>query len=324
MYVYAWSIQHFNPRLGLGVTMKKISIIILALASFSLSADAAFLLTQVRSTTGGFGNGNVNWNVWNNDTSSIFQPRSSAPHASTGQTFDINYVGRSDDLVTLGTLTNDVIDFGGGGGNFNAGSGGNPQNQYPAGPGTGGSQYSIRAFASITFPAHSGAPGEGEYTIGFGSDDGGYIELPGVTYIGDNNANANNIGGTGLTGGDLNTGGSILWFGNGRGHNWTRATFSIPSTGLKTTINAAFWEGGGGDSWELAIRDSFDLGGAVNQGTGWELLTDGVFGISVTDDFGRVPEPSTSVTLIFGVSLLCFFRRLRDESRGRGYAKQLK
>jgi hypothetical protein len=141
--------------------MKKISIIILALASFSLSADAAFLLTQVRSTTGGFGNGNVNWNVWNNDTSSIFQPRSSAPHASTGQTFDINYVGRSDDLVTLGTLTNDVIDFGGGGGNFNAGSGGNPQNKYPAGPGTGGSQYSIRAFASITFPAHSGAPGEG-------------------------------------------------------------------------------------------------------------------------------------------------------------------
>jgi hypothetical protein len=48
-----------------------------------------------------------------------------------------------------------------------------------------------------------------------------------------------------------------------------------------------------------------------------------VFGISVSNDFGVVPEPSTSLSLILGVGILGFFRRLRNESSARKYAGDL-
>jgi hypothetical protein len=290
----------------------------------ALTAEGAFLVQMVRSTTGGFDNGNRNWNLWQSGTAGgITGPRNDpATVAGTGNggnphvfSWNINYVGE-----------HDVIDFGNNNGHFGTGQGGNPGQTYPNGTTSGNlAQYSVRAYAKVTIPA-------GDWTIGFGSDDGGYLKMTpdGGTWAGwtatGGHLNTGNMGSAaGLVAADVNgVGDSIIWYGNGRGHNWSGAQFTLAST-QSFYLDTSVWEGGGGDSFELAIKNThaggFDF--RPNAGNPGSLLTDGVFGISVSNEFGVVPEPSTSLSLILGVGILGFFRRLRNESSARKYAGDL-
>jgi hypothetical protein len=299
--------------------MKHLVRTIAVLAAMALTAEGAFLVQMVRSTTDGFGGGNRNWNIWQSgDAGGIFGPRTDPVAIQPGPhnfSWNINSVNE-----------HDVIDFGAGGGHFNVSQGGNPSQFYPNGTTSGNlAQYSIRAYAKVTFPA-------GDWTIGFGSDDGGYLKLipegggawAGWTSTG-GQLNTGNMGGaSGLVAADVNgAGDSIIWFGTGRGHKWTGAQFTLAST-TSFYLDTSIWEGGGGDSFELAVKNNFNNGFDFRaNNTAAELLTDGVFGISVTNNFGIVPEPSTSLSLILGVGILGFFRRLRNESSARKYAGDL-
>jgi hypothetical protein len=242
----------------------------------ALTAEGDFLVQMVRSTTGGFGIGNRNWNIWQSgDAGGIFGPRDNPSIIQPGPhnfVWDINYVGE-----------HDVIDFGAVSGHFGVAQGGNPQSFYPNGTTSGNlSQYSIRAYARVTFPA-------GDWTIGFGSDDGGYLKMDpdGGTWAGwtatGGQLNTGNIASaSGLVAADVNgVGDSVIWFGNGRGHRWSGAQFTLAST-QSFYLDCSSWEGGGGDSMELAVKSGhggFDF--RPNAGAPGSLLTDGVFGIIV-------------------------------------------
>ena len=157
-----------------------------------------------------------------------------------------------------------VVDFGGGGGSF-----GETQ-PYPVPDAT--DDFVVEATANVTIPA-------GEWTIGVGSDDGGRVT------IGDDDfeffewaANA-----------DPNSALNDVRFEGTRGHDWTVASFTLDEP-LETSINAAFFERGGGDSFEVAILnealdgDTLATNPGANEADGWELLADGTFDWSVTTE----------------------------------------
>lgn len=125
----------------------------------------------------------------------------------------------------------------------------------------------------------------GEYTIGCGSDDGCMVRFTDVTFL--NTFNENGV----TTNGD----GEIL-FNAGRGHDWTLGTFTVPDGGVTTGFEAVFNEGGGGDSFEVAIFDEHITAAEVdtieNRASTIGLfleVTDGALGWSVTGDpYARV------------------------------------
>ncbi len=146
------------------------------------------------------------------------------------------------------------IDFGGGGGTFPSTS---PYlNGYS---GTGASDFAMSATATVTIPV-------GDWTIGFGSDDGGYLQLAGVNFFGESNTNAD-------ASGDDN-----IVYNRTRGHGWTSARLTVTGSPLTTTFDAMFFERGGGDSWEVAIRSGHGNSSFVSGGT---ILEDGSLGWSV-------------------------------------------
>ena len=151
-----------------------------------------------------------------------------------------------------------VVDMGGGGGTFIA-----TTLPYPNGVGVGDtsvSDFVVSAEADVIIPP-------GEYTIGIGSDDGGKITIPGVEfeYWSDNNGSLDD---------------DQIRFEGTRGHGWTVGYFQLDEQ-LETTITAEFFERGGGDSFEVAVIEGEVIEDA-NPTTGWELLSDGVLGWSVT------------------------------------------
>ena len=111
----------------------------------------------------------------------------------------------------------------------------------------------------ITIPA-------GDWTIGFGSDDGGTVIIPGVEFSARFNATAG-------------TADDETRFNGTRGHGWTMGEFSLSSP-LTTQIEAVFFERGGGDSFEVAILN--DLAGS-NDPTDFQIISDGVLGWEVLD-----------------------------------------
>ncbi|MCA9214326.1 MAG: hypothetical protein KDB27_14740, partial [Planctomycetales bacterium] len=158
-----------------------------------------------------------------------------------------------DDLDGV-TASYDFIDLGGGGGTF-------PDTQpYPTGISDESQEdFAVRAEAKVTIPA-------GSWTIGFATDDGGQLTIPGVEF-GDSQAN------------DSVDAEQIRFEGN-RGHAWTVGSFELDAP-LETTITASMHERGGGDSFEIAVLNDSVVEDA-SPATGWELLGNGTFGWEVT------------------------------------------
>jgi len=168
--------------------------------------------------------------------------------------------------------TRNLIDIAGGGGTF--------KHNHPYPDGTANdSQDDVVVHVTSIMPF---SVPEGNWTIAFGSDDGGSLTLPGVAFLNEINTN-----------GDPGLDDTILFNGT-RGHGWTAGEFTSPAGGMTVSLDAGFFERGGGDSFEIAISMGHN-GNAVADNGDWLTLKDGAFGWSV------VPEPSTFVLSALGL-----------------------
>lgn len=163
-------------------------------------------------------------------------------------------VNRARHVVTVDVTTqHSGVNFGGGEGTF---AGRNP---YPNGVTSEDlSDIAISATTTVTIP-------EGDWTIGFGSSDGGFLELKDVSFL----ETFNEIG-------SARPGDDQIIFSGQRAGGWTRGTFSIGPGGMTTELEAIFFEREGGDFFELAIAGGHESGD-VDPAT-WQLLEDGTFG----------------------------------------------
>jgi hypothetical protein len=139
---------------------------------------------------------------------------------------------------------------------------------YPSGAtGSGSEHIVVRATSVLTIPV-------GTWTIDFGSDDGGLLTLPGVTF----SSRYNDTGGSAA---------NQIRFENGRGHGHTGGALTITGSPLTTTMELIMWEGGGGDSLDFSIspgtKGAFD--------GSFSLLQDGVQGWSVKTQGTPVNQP---------------------------------
>lgn len=133
----------------------------------------------------------------------------------------------------------------------------------------------LRAQATVFIPA-------GNWMIGFGSDDGGLLRLSGVTFTNKFNSDSsptNEIRYEGL-----------------RGHDWTVGQFTVPAGGITATLDSMFFEHGGGDSFEIGIRQGFRDDNFVDSSE-YQLLSNGTFNWQVTtaDTAGAKTDVQTSV-----------------------------
>ena len=160
-----------------------------------------------------------------------------------------------------------TVDLAGGNGTF-------PDNHaYPNGVNDASqNDFAVEVKANITIPA-------GEWTLGFGSDDGGQVTIAGVEFDFDTSLNNDSVDD------------DQIRFEAPRGHGWTAASFELEAE-LETEIVGSFYERGGGDSFEIAVLDETRVE-AANPANGWELLADGTFDWSVT----TTAEPLLSADL---------------------------
>ena len=150
----------------------------------------------------------------------------------------------------------DIVDLGGGLGQFDA-------DQVPYLNGVDDesmSNFMQLVSGTVTIPA-------GDWTIGCGSDDGCFVSFsnPEVTFEETFNENGNaNVDGDGT-----------IFYNAGRGHDWTFGTLSLASD-TTTGIQMGFYEGGGGDSFEVALLDEHITAEEVATGDD-RRLTAGIF-----------------------------------------------
>jgi len=146
--------------------------------------------------------------------------------------------------------------------------------------------FTVRATADILIPT-------GTWTIGFGSDDGGLLTLPGITFSNEYN-----------THGDAGLDDTII-FDNPRGFQWTMGVFTVGAD-TSTTLDALFFDYYGGDAFEIAIAQgnvaSFNT-------TDFTLLSDGTLGWTI------IPEPSTGLLLLMGLAAFPAMRRRAEPRR---------
>lgn len=89
----------------------------------------------------------------------------------------------------------------------------------------------VRGIADVTIPA-------GEWGVGWGSDDGGQLQIPGIEFVTRHN-----------TRGEHQPSDQLIFDGN-RAYNITWGSFSL-ETPLETTVNVSMWERGGGDNFDV-------------------------------------------------------------------------
>ncbi len=145
-----------------------------------------------------------------------------------------------------------TVDLGGGGGTF-------PTTTDYLGP--AGNDFGTVVTGTLFIP-------EGDWTIGIGSDDGGYVLFDNVNF--GNRFNA-----------DETLPASELQFTGTRGHGWTTGEISVPAGGVETAFEAGFFERGGGDSMEVAIIAGHTGNNTVN--SSWSILQDDALGWEVVD-----------------------------------------
>ncbi|MCH8047409.1 MAG: hypothetical protein IID44_27235 [Planctomycetes bacterium] len=158
--------------------------------------------------------------------------------------------------------TRNLIDIAGSGGNF-------PHNHpYPDGT-TGEGQNDVLIHVTTIRPFF--VP-EGEWTIGFVSDDGAQLTLSGVTF---NEENGTDDADAGLD--------DTLLFNAAGAFGATSGSFTSPPGGMTVDVDASFFERSGGDVFEITIKEGHFGNSSPINGT-WVSLRDGALGWTVQSD----------------------------------------
>ncbi|MCA9247387.1 MAG: hypothetical protein KDA42_09740, partial [Planctomycetales bacterium] len=156
--------------------------------------------------------------------------------------------------------------------NYDPGGSFGNDNPYPNDPNsTLGDQSRIILAADARFFVPAGT-----YTVAFGSDDGGFIRIPGVTFT--SVFNHTGVGGAGTN--------EVRWE-TGRGHAWTGGTFTLAQDTL-LDLATMFYENTGGDDFEVAVAPGMQPGFDINT---YALLQDGVLGWSAADPNYQIGDP---------------------------------
>ena len=181
------------------------------------------------------------------------------------------------------------IDYAGGGGNFPLN---NPYTDINGGAGLGGDDFSIRAQTFLGVP-------EGTWTIAVASDDGRILILQNEDgdFMFSSAGDQTDVGGAGtnMIGREAPT-----------GHNQSVGTFSIGAADLDfgdlavLSLDALFYERGGGDSFEISIAP----GTHTDFNDTFMLLEDGIFGWRVSKDKLAIPEPATGLLGLLAMAAL--------------------
>lgn len=134
----------------------------------------------------------------------------------------------------------------------------------------------LQVNATVTIP-------EGEWMIGFGSDDGGFLRLADVAF-------AKTFGERGLSSDD-----GELVYKNLRNHNWTWGAFEVGPDGMTTSLEGISFDLRGTESFEIGISPG--RSDRLPTSNEWTLLTDGALGWQVEStvaapppDFSRLIE----------------------------------
>jgi len=101
----------------------------------------------------------------------------------------------------------------------------------------------VTAIADVTIPA-------GHWGVGWGSDDGGQLTIPGVEFV---TSYEQNAGEDFYAAADI-IGSDRLFFDGNRGYRASFGSFSLDEP-LETQINVSMWERGGGDNFEVFYID---------------------------------------------------------------------
>jgi len=260
-----------NPSLRLAAVTSLLTCIVCSSTAQAVSTIPGFTSDIIRISSG---NGATDTQI--NTTTEGQAILDAAIGLTTGST----------GVITSGSTTYNVvqvardigvgeINYGGGPGNF----GGN--NPFPDGLVDSDTDYIVTAEAYVVIPA-------GTWQIAIGSDDGGFLTLPGVTLTNE----INEVGGV--------SGDDTLFFNSPRGHSSTIGTFTLTSE-LTTTLSALIFERAGAESFEISIRDASAGSVSSVNSTDFALLQDGQFGFSVTQ---AIPEPSTSFLLLLTIPVM--------------------
>ena len=229
-------------------------------------ANAAPLLTVKAFNIIGGGGSN------DNDLNNVTETLTIWDAIDTGATTGTTVIGpKTYNIQNNHTGTAAVVDYAGGGGDFTVNT------PYSAiGAGLGGDDFSVRALATLTFND------AGTYRIRAGSDDGRYLRLAGVTF--------DAFGGQG---GESQPVPDTVIFNGTTGHNRSWGEFTV-GAGASATLDAHFFERGGGDSFEVSIEK-------VGTG-GYQLLANGVYNIGVDNAYvlpaRLVPPPPPPPTML--------------------------
>ncbi|HOM18399.1 MAG TPA: hypothetical protein PLQ00_13795, partial [Thermoguttaceae bacterium] len=147
--------------------------------------------------------------------------------------------------------------------NYGSGSDGNfPfDGTYPNGQVDPGEDFTVRVTSRLYIP-------EGEWTIAFAGDDGGYLHLDGIQFI--NQLNTNN---------DWKANDGTLIWQDQTAHGVTIGHFVVPPGGITTTLDAMTFERVGGQHFEISIAPGH---WPAYNAQAFGLLADGQYGWRAT------------------------------------------
>ena len=135
--------------------------------------------------------------------------------------------------------------------------------------------FAIQVRANVFIP-------EGQWTIGFGSSDGGVLRLDGVQFL----ETSGEEGESEIREGD----GEIIYNATRRS-GWTTAKFEVAAGGIQTTLEAVYFERRAADFFEIVITPEQTTSKPNRFRGGWNLLSDETYGWRVsTIDVPRRPD----------------------------------